>query len=113
MKSYTRPFIVSERKRLQQEISWTPGLVIFGLICAGLVLKLFQFLISKLAVSYPFFKPFWWWVGPWLALMAVLIIMMETGRKGRRQTRADLLAGNALCHLVETVEAIAIQEQED
>ena len=113
MKTFTRPFTVSERKRLQQEVSWTPGMIVFGLMCAGLVLKLFQFLASKLAASHPFFKPIWWWLVPWALLVVFLVVRMETGKKGRRQNKADLQAGNALCHLVETVEAIAIEEQED
>ena len=113
MKTYLRPFIVSEKKRLKQEVAWTPGMIIFGLMCSGLVLKLFHFLVTKLAHSHPFFGPFWWWLLPWLALMIFLVVSIETGRKGRRQTKADLLAGNAFCHLVEVEEAIEVKEQED
>jgi hypothetical protein len=88
-------------------------MIIFGLMCAGLVLKLFQFLVSKLAASWPFFKPFWWWLVPWVLLMVFVVVRMETGRRGRRQNKADLEAGDAFCYSVEAIEAIAIQEQED
>jgi hypothetical protein len=113
MKTYLRPFIVSEKKRLKQEVTCTPGLIIFGLMCSGLVLKLFHFLVTKLAQSHPFFTPFWWWFLPWLVLMITLVVRIEKGRKGRGQTKADLLAGNAFCHLVQTEEAIEIKQQED
>ena len=113
MKTLLRPFTAREKAELKKEVTWPVGMVIFGLMCAGLLLKGFQFLHAKVAEGFPAIRPAWYWVIPWLMLVAALYFSAEWSVKGRRRTRADLLGGNAAVHPIEAVEVIKVEEQED
>jgi hypothetical protein len=113
MKTYLRPFTVSEKKALRDEVAWTPGMRAFLIACAVLLLFFFHFIHSKLAFSSPLLASDYWWIASWTILMGLLYYSSEWSSKGGRVKRRELLNGQALCCRVEAVDAIEVLEQED